>query len=267
MGITVYPGDLAENMRLIRRDLALVLALGAFSCCVVATAYAQGANAITSPRDNAVVQGAVLIEGTAAGADFLRYELAFFKEFDPQGDWVVFATGDQPVVNGVLTTWDTTVGRDAGAPFYLDGTYRLRLRVVREDSNYDESFVLGISLSNEEPAVTPEDTPEAQPAASPIPTSAFALPTQLPTLTPFPSSTARPTAERERTPAGDQDAVPEEDGSFLDLEGEFSLGQIKSGICMGGIITLGFFGALAAYLLLRNTLRLILSRARSWFSR
>jgi hypothetical protein len=138
---------------------------------------------------------------------------------------------------------------------------------VREDSNYDESFVLGISLSNEEPAVTPEGTPEAEPAASPIPTSAFALPTQLPTLTPFPSSTPRPTAERERTPAGDQDAALEEDGSFLDLEGEFSLDQIKSGVCMGGIITLGFFGALAAYLLLRNTLRLILSRARSWFSR
>ena len=112
-----------------------------------------------------------------------------------------------------------------------------------------------------------EGTPEAEPIASPIPTSAFALPTQLPTLTPFPSATPRPTAERAQTPAGDQDAVPEEDGSFLDLEGEFSLDQIKSGLCMGGSITLGFFGALAAYLLLRNTLRLLLSRMRSWFSR
>jgi hypothetical protein len=170
-------------------------------------------------------------------------------------------------VDGVLTTWDTTVGRDAGAPFYLDGTYRLRLRVVRQDSNYDEFFVLGISLSNEEPTVTPEGTPEAEPIASPIPTSAFALPTQLPTLTPFPSATPRPTAERAQTPAGDQDAAPEEDGSFLDLEGEFDLDQIKSGLCMGGTITLGFFGALAAYLLLRNSLRLLLSRMRSWFSR
>ncbi len=254
-------------MRLIKRDFVLFLALAAFSCCVVATAYAQGANAITSPRDNAVVQGAVLIEGTAAGPDFLRYELAFFKEFDPRGDWVVFATGDQPVVDGVLTTWDTTVGRDAGAPFYLDGTYRLRLRVVRQDSNYDEGFVLGISLSNEEPDLTPEATPEAEAIASPIPTSALGLPTQLPTLTPFPSATPRPTAAREQTPAGDQDAAPEEDGSFLDLEGEFSLDQIKSGLCMGGGITLGFFGALAAYLMLRNTLRLFLSRMRSWFSR
>ena len=254
-------------MRLIRRDLALVLTLGALGCCIVATAFAQGANTITSPRDNAVVQGIVLIEGTAAGPDFLRYELAFFKEFDAQGDWVVFATGDQPVVEGVLTTWDTTVGRDAGVAFYLDGTYRLRLRVVRQDSNYDEFFVLGISLSNEEPAVTPEGTPEAEPIASPIPTSAFALPTQLPTLTPFPSTTPRPTAEREQTPVGDQDAAPEDDGSFLDLEGEFSLDQIKSGLCMGGTITLGFFGALAAYVLLRNMLRLLLSRMRSWFSR
>ncbi len=234
---------------------------------IVGVARAQNANGISSPRDNAVVHGVVLVEGTATDPDFLRYELSFFKEFDPHGDWVVFATGDQPVVNGVLATWDTTVGRDAGTPFYLDGTYRLRLRVVRKDSNYDEYFVLGISLDNERSTATPTETSEAEPVSSPLPTLAFAIPTELATLTPFPTGTPRPTAEPEEAASGDEEPLPEPSDSFLNLEGDFSPEQIRSGLCLGGQIALGFFGILAAYYLFRTGLRSFLSSLRGWFSR
>jgi hypothetical protein len=249
-----------------RLERCLVIAI-MVSSLIVGVVSAQGANGITSPRDNAVVRGVVLIEGTATDTSFLRYELAFFKEFDPHGEWVVFATGDQPVVNGVLAAWDTMVGRDAGTPFYLDGTYRLRLRVVRQDSNYDEYHVLGISLDNEQQAETPTETPEAEPTGSPIPTSALMVPTELPTLTPFPTGTPRPTAQQEGDVAVEEEPESVPQGSFLDLEGEFSTDQIASGICLGGRIALGFFGLLTAYFLFRMLVRLLLGRARDWLSR
>lgn len=241
--------------------LVLLLSSPAVKAC------AQAPNGITTPRDNAEVSGVVLIEGTATDLDFLRYELSFFKEFDPTGDWVVFATGDRPVVNGVLAVWDTTVGREAGSPFYLDGTYRLRLRVVRQDSNYDEFFVLGISLSNDRPMITPTDTPEPQVSASPLPTSALAVPTELSTLTPFPTATHRPTVEAvAETPEADT-SPPGSAGSILDLEGEFSAEQIKAGFCQGVNIALAFFVVLAGYFLFRGALRLLLSSVRKYISR
>jgi hypothetical protein len=233
----------------------------------VRLAYAQGGNGISSPRDNAVVNGVVLIEGTATDPNFLRYELAFFKEFDPLGDWVVFATGDQPVVNGVLTSWDTTVGRDAGAPFYVDGTYRLRLRVVRQDSNYDEYFVLGISLDNEQELETPTATPEADATATPLPTAVIAVPTDLPTLTPFPTATRRPTAAPDEELSPDETIDSEPGGSILDLDGEFNTEQIKDGLCLGGRLAIVFFVLLAAYYLFRTGLRTLISRLREWLSR
>jgi len=236
------------------------------SLLLVRPVQAQPGNGISSPRDNAVVSGVVLIEGTATHTEFLRYELSFFKEFDPLGDWVVFANGDAPVVNGVLAAWDTTIGRDAGAPFYPDGTYRLRLRVVRHDSNYDEYFVLGLSLANEEPTPTPSSTPTLETEALPVPTSAIAIPTDLPTLTPFPSATPRPTAvpgEDDYQPAG-PGPESESGSSLFDFEGEFSSDQIKDGLLLGIKIAVGFFAVLVAYVLFRTGMRVLLSQARSF---
>ena len=246
-----------------RRIKVLFLTLLLLSVGVVDSALAQGGNGIESPRDNAVVSGVVIIEGTAIDPDFLRYELAFFKEFDPAGDWVVFFTGDAPVGSGILTTWDTTIGRDAGSPFYPDGTYRLRLRVVRRDSNYQEYYVLGLSLANDQPTPTPSGTPEAE--TSPLPTAAILVPTELPTLTPFPTATPRPTAE------GSQEVSPvtrppadEKTDSLLQLEGEFDVEQVKGGLVLGAKIALVFFLGLLVYILVRKSLRIVLTRARSW---
>jgi hypothetical protein len=242
------------------------------------SALAQGGNGISSPRDNAEVSGVVLIEGTATDPNFLRYELSFFKEFDPMGEWVVFATGDRPVSNGVLASWDTTVGRDAGAPFYPDGTYRLRLRVVRQDSNYDEYYVLGLSLSNETPTETPTPTPGGEgEGVTPAPTSAVVIPTELPTLTPFPTNTPRPTtvAGAESSDEGG-DTVAEPSGSLFDLEGEFNTARIKEGLVFGVQLALTFFVLLGLYVIGRRVLREILRRSnishlpdrlREWLSK
>ena len=241
------------------------------------SALAQGGNGISSPRDNAEVSGVVLIEGTATDPNFLRYELSFFKEFDPLGDWVVFATGDRPVTNGVLASWDTMIGRDIGAPFYPDGTYRLRLRVVRQDSNYDEYYVLGLSLSNENPTETPTPTPGAEENGTPAPTSAVAIPTELPTLTPFPTNTPRATAAA-GAESGDEggDTPAEPGGSLFDLEGEFNTTRIKEGLTFGVQLALTFFVLLGLYVIGRRVLREILRRSdishlpdrlREWLSK
>ena len=70
---------------------------------------------------------------------------------------MVFAEGDRPVVNGSLAIWDTTVGYPSN-PVFPDGVYHLRLRVVRQDYNYDEYFVNNLVVSN---AMTPTPTETA----------------------------------------------------------------------------------------------------------
>ncbi len=242
--------------------LLLVLVLGLL---VVGGVQAQAQNGITSPRDNAVVRGVVVIEGTATSSSFMRYEIAFFKEFDPLGDWVVFATESREVINGALATWDTTIGRNTGSPVFPDGTYRLRLRVVRQDSNYDEYYVMGISVANEQVTATAAPSPTLPPdvSPSPPPTVEFALPTELPTLTPFPSVTPRPTTEGDQpTPVGR--ATPTRSGSPLRFEGEISGAQIRAGFCWGVYATIAFFLALAAYLVFRKSIRHAALQLRAW---
>ena len=147
-------------------------------------------NGIEKPADGETVAGIVSISGTAADPNFLRYELAFRRELG--GDWIVFAEGDQPVYAGTLALWDTTVGRNTNAAVFPDGAYQLRLRVVRQDYNYDEYVVSGVIISNDTPTATPTITttvtvtPPASTGATPF---AVPSPAALPSLTPFPTLT------------------------------------------------------------------------------
>ena len=121
--------------------------------------------AITAPADGQTLQGVVTITGSANHPDFDRFELAFGPEPNPNDAWQVFSTVQQPVANNVLGVWDTgSVG---------DGTYSLRLRVVRKDSNYDEAFVRGLRVANQQPLSPPTSAaPEA--TFPPEPTTDFA---------------------------------------------------------------------------------------------
>lgn len=157
-------------------------------------AGAQVQNGISEPQEGATVSGVVIIRGTAAHEAFLRYEVAFRR-----GDeWLVFAEGDRPVVDDTLAIWDTTVGQPQ-SPVFPDGVYTLRLRIVRQDYNYDEYFVRGLVVSN---GGTPTPTPTAtgtpvvgsegtgtplQATATPGSGLEIIRPTALPSLTPFPT--------------------------------------------------------------------------------
>ncbi|HZD10949.1 MAG TPA: hypothetical protein VE553_06375, partial [Candidatus Binatia bacterium] len=225
----------------------------------VRPASAQVQNGISAPESGAVLSGVVIIRGTASHESFLRYELAFSNG----SDWLVFAEGDQPVENGTLAIWDTTVGQPANAVF-PDGVYQLRLRVVRQDYNYDEYFVRNLTLSN---ASTPTPTATATtaelttplagtPAAAASPTSGLTIirPTPLPSLTPFPTPSRQPTPVQGAlagSPPGVGSDQPGDDGRLLQRLGVFGMGRFSTAFWAGARITLYAFALLALYLLLR----------------
>lgn len=220
--------------------------------------FAQTPSGISQPANGDTIAGVVEVVGTAVHPNYLRYELAFLQQDVPGAEWIVFAEGSQPVTNGVLAVWNTTVGRDIGSPIFPDGRYRLRLRVVKTDFNYDEYFVTDLTIQNEGPTPTP--TPDetavaltATVAAIPVqPTgssdSSFQQPTPLPSLTPFPTPTP-PTVVGGTpfSPAGSSEA----DGGLLDQLETAETDRVGNAFWLGIRLTAGLFLAAGVYLLLR----------------
>ncbi len=106
---------------------------------------------IASPAEGQTLTGLVAVSGSADHPEFARWELAYGPDPNPNDAWQPFATGDQPILNGTIGTWNTGV--------IADGRYALRLRVIRADSNYDEAFVRGLQVSNSAPVGTPTSIP------------------------------------------------------------------------------------------------------------
>jgi hypothetical protein len=221
---------------------------------------AQTGSGITQPTSGDTISGVIEVLGTAVHPEYLRYELAFLQQDLPGAEWIVFAEGTEPVNNGVLAVWDTTVGRAIAAPVFPDGRYQLRLRVVKADFNYDEYFVTNLVIQNEGPTPTP--TPDetavaltvtvaaapAQPTGSSD--SSFQQPTPLPSLTPFPTPTPPPTVVGGTPVAPQADGGAGEGGLIGQLEAVETT-QVGSAFWLGIRITAGLFLAAGLYLLLR----------------
>jgi len=228
-------------------------------------AAAQGQNGFTQPAEGDVLSGIVIVQGTAADANFLRYELAFRRESGSSSDWIVFAQGDQPVINGTLAVWDTTVGSSANRVF-PDGRYQLRLRVVRQDFNYDEYFVVNLTIAND--SGTPTPTPTLTTTVSPETITPSGVETTLPVLTQpppdvLPSLTPFPTPSPQATPVNEP-LGPGNDGNSGDTEARqgvfeqisgIDTGQFESAFWQGVRFVVIIFGLLAAYVLLRGVFR------------
>lgn len=215
---------------------------------------AQSDNGIIEPAAGSEIAGTVMVVGTAAHPDYLRYELAFRYVTNAAADWIVFAEGSEPVVNSTLAIWNTSIGRDIGAPVFPDGRYQLRLRVVKTDYNYDEYFVSDLIIANDEPTPTPtaegvEDEVLAAPAT--LAATAVFQPAALPSLTPFPTTTPPPGPVE--TPAAFIAGEPDSESSgglFGQLE---TVDTNRFGRAFWlGVGMVGFlFGLLALYLLVR----------------
>ncbi len=147
--------------------LSIALILAALSGPGAAAAPpAQGdQSVITSPQNNAVVRGQVAIVGSATHSQFQFYKIEFAREPVVGEAWtIVGAIHQQQVTNGQLETWDTSQ--------LPDGSYTLRLRVVRLDGNYSEYSVVQVVVAN------------AQPTETPTPAAPVIVPTKRPTITP-----------------------------------------------------------------------------------
>lgn len=150
--------------------LVLVVGLLLLTIPVSLIVGAAPESGITSPGKGEAVRGEVSIQGTATDPQFWKYELNFSP--DPSRDDLWTAVSGSPsttaVVEGELGIWDTTA--------FPDGTYALRLRIVRQDGNYSEHLVKGIRVVNTEPEPTEEpeepvvEPPTEEPVAEPEPT-------------------------------------------------------------------------------------------------
>lgn len=146
----------------------------------------QFEGAISAPRANSPLQGLVSIQGTANHPEFWKYEVRVALGLNPNApdeSWIRVLVSEQRVTNGQLAVWDTTA--------VPDGSYILRLRVVRLDGNWQDFDVSPITVANSVPVVPPTNTPVPPTATVPeTPTVAAsftpsATPGVFGTLTPF----------------------------------------------------------------------------------
>lgn len=100
---------------------------------------------ITSPGLFSTIHGQVTIRGTAAGSDFLSYQLQVGQGLNPK-NWV--QVGDQVstlIIEAPLGVWDTQK--------QPDGLYAVRLLVVHKDQHV-ETAVIQVTLDNTPPVVS-----------------------------------------------------------------------------------------------------------------
>ncbi len=200
---------------------------------------------ITSPADNDVVRGVVSIVGSAVHPAFDRYELAYAVEpVTSNEQWIgIGEVGREQVVNGELAKWDTTI--------LPDGSYSLRLRVVRNDGNYSEIEVKHVVVANAVPTETP--TPSASPTPTvtptplpPTPTIVIELPTPDATATPRVLTvtetlpTPKPTAEGLPIPKVKLDASPLKSACLLGAGGMLVIFLFFGFLSAIRLVVLGF---------------------------
>jgi hypothetical protein len=138
-----------------------------------APAVAPTASGITSPVANASASGVITVTGNASDPKFLKWELDLL----PGGNASNAATVGLGLAQGAFS-------QALNTNTYPNGSYVLRLRVVRTDSNYSE-YPVSFSISNgaapaatTAPAaaptkvVTPTATTAPAPAATPVPAAA-----------------------------------------------------------------------------------------------
>jgi len=210
---------------------------------------------ITSPEPFTALRGQVPISGTAIHPEFWKYEVHFAPEPSAGDQWSLIGTVHEvPVVDGVLEVWDTTT--------VPDGTYSLRLRVVRRDGNYEEYFVRQLLVANAQPTETP--TPEISPTPTATPTPLPPTPTVVIEQPVIPTPTPRPTPTP--TPSGVPGEVSgSEEGGLWglgQLTEQIDLNSMGKAFVLGMEYTLAAFVVVGAFFTLKRFLAWLWSRIR-----
>lgn len=82
---------------------------------------------LTSPQFGETLSGVIDVEGTADIANFAFYKYEFRGSADSSGVWQAISAGTEPVVDGLLGTWDTGL--------VPTGDYAFRLVVTDTSGN------------------------------------------------------------------------------------------------------------------------------------
>ena len=209
----------------------------------------QGEQAvITSPQNNAVVRGLVPIQGSAIHPQFQFYKVEFAREpVVGEAYTIVGAIHQQQVTGGQLEVWDTSQ--------VPDGSYTLRLRVVRLDGNYSEYSMVQVVVANAQPTATPTPAvvvtkpPTVTPTPlPPTPTIVIEQPVMSNTL-PISGPVVVPTRAPLPTPAGDQ-------GMSFNLD----VAPLQTACLYGAGVGLGIFLLFGFMAALRSLIYALLSR-------
>jgi len=198
---------------------------------------------INFPGNNEVLRGIISITGSATHPAFARFQVAYASEPITRNDaWVTIGIErtDQ-VVNGELAIWDTTT--------VPDGSYSLRLRVIRQDGNYSEIEVKQVVVANTQPGptFTPAGSPTPQEPSTPTitPTSLPSTPTVLIEQPIVDTPTPRPLAQVGELPT----PRPTSSGGIPIPKVEVDTAPLKSSCLWGAgaiLLIFLFFGFLSA---------------------
>ncbi len=108
-----------------------------------------GANGLVQPLSGSNVGGITDFVGTAVDPSFQRWELAWSPAGSEQ--WTSLTSSERPAINETLARLDLSK---------LGGTQiDVRLRVVRQDGNYDEYFARGLRVAAAPPTPTQPASP------------------------------------------------------------------------------------------------------------
>jgi hypothetical protein len=240
--------SIAQKYRLVLLPLIVVIPIWVAQIAgAIAAPRLQGEDAaeITNPTNSAVVSEVIPITGSADYPTFQFYIVEFHPEPVTGDQWqIVGQIHETPVLNGQLETWDTRP--------IPDGSYTLRLRVVRLDGNYSEAFVQQVVVSNSQTPPTPAAPPEGEeeevvPGVPLIPT---VTPTDLPptpTILIDQPIVDTPTPRPTETPVALAD--PGQSSSLIPSVTGFSMSPLQNACLFGAGIMLSvflFFGFLAA---------------------
>ena len=217
---------------------------------VLAAPRAQDAQpVIAQPEQDAPVRGVVQVIGTAVHPEFQRYELYYAPWPVPSDQSWVFI-GDahynqQPL--GLLGTWDSRA--------VPDGTYALRVRLVKQDGNYfdsDPRRVLAVNtrqvetptpVVTEAPTQVPVEAPPTPTVVIEIPTVDLEVPTIQPIDTPEPNETAVAVA-----PGATDDAGTPSIGEALGVSHLVEAVKKAALYTAGGLAAIGVFFAVKGVL-------------------
>lgn len=128
-------------------------------------------NEIVEPKPGDAVAGWLNITGTALIDAYRRYDMHI--AIAGSEDWRWLTTSDAVVNDAVLYRLDTTQ--------FADGFYDLRVRVLRDDGNYSETFLLNMEIRNANP---PTPTPLRNELGTPLPPQPESPLMLVPTATP-----------------------------------------------------------------------------------